>query len=98
MNETHTLSKRKSISEEMGYQAGKLYEVCDAQNNFKTKWFYWPQYRKSIFDSAIGSITVGDIVVFLGFESNFLRLLLPTGLVVYVAYVSDLILKPVKTP
>jgi hypothetical protein len=98
MSNTYMLSKRKSIADEMGYQAGKLYEVCDAQNKIRTKWFCWTQYSKGIFDAAIGSITIGDLVVFLGFENNFLKLLLPSGLVVYVAYVSDLILKPAKTP
>ena len=94
MNETHTLSKRKSIVDDMGYQAGKLYEVCDAYNKINTKWLYWGSTDKP----ATGAIMTGDVAVFLGFENNFFKLLIDNGLVVYVAYVSDMVLKPVKTP
>ena len=100
MNETYTLSKRKSIADDMGYQAGKLYEVCDAYNKINTKWLYWgsTDCRKSLFKPATGAIMTGDVAVFLGFENNFIKLLIDNGLVVYVAYVSDMVLKPVKTP
>jgi len=93
---TYTLSKRKSISEEMGYQPGKLYEVCDLHNKKNTSWMYWKssEYHTNVFKAAIGAIKVGDAVVFLGEENNFYKLLLADGTLAFVTHVGDLVLKP----
>ena len=92
----YTLSTRKSVAEDMLYQNGKLYEICEIYNNRNAKWLYWntSETHYNVFTAGDGFLSVGDNVVFLGYMKNFLKLLLKNGTIGYAYQATDMVLKP----
>jgi hypothetical protein len=71
------VSNTKTFSD-MAYQPGKLYRVSDG------KWLCWINPSDDLFEPADGLISEGELVVYLGEEKGYLRLLVDNGAVVYV--------------
>ena len=81
----YILSKRKTLSEEMGYQPGKLYKIADAWNRTeRDNWLCWLSPSPSIFEPACGIVSEGDMVVFLAEEKGYFKLLAKDGTTIYV--------------
>lgn len=70
----------------MEYQPGKLYKIVDAWNRSgrKDKWLCWLSPSPSIFEPACGTVSEGDMVVFLAEEKGYFKLLANNGTTIYV--------------
>ena len=79
------VSNTKTFSD-MAYQPGKLYRVSDGWNRPEkfAKWLCWINPSDDLFEPADGLISEGELVVYLGEEKGYLRLLVDNVAVVYV--------------
>ena len=90
------------IFSDMGYQLGKLYRISDGWNSPNpAKWLCWLNPTNNLFEPASGLISQGELVVYLGEEKGYLRLLVDNGMVVYVRTgtvenKSSIILEPIS--